>query len=88
MSGISKLARKMKLSEEETVARIRARLDDPEAMQALSGVFQIDTEDDAEVQLFRDLLTMKLSGDEDGFREKAAELNLIGRMQKLGLLPS
>jgi len=88
MAGIAKLAKKMGLSEAEAAAQIRARLEDPEALAALGGVFQVDMEDEDEVTLLKELLTLKLSGEEDAFREKAAELDLIGRMQKIGLLPS
>jgi hypothetical protein len=87
MAGLSRLARKMKISEDEAAARIQAKLDDPDTLAAMGDVFQIDMEDEAEVALFRELLAVKLTGDDDAFREKAIELDLIGRMQKLGLLP-
>jgi hypothetical protein len=87
MAGISKLAKKMGLSEAEATAQIRARLDEPETLQALGEVFQINMEDEDELTLLLDLITSKITGEDEVFQEKAAELNLIGRMQKMGLLP-
>lgn len=88
MAGLSRLAKKMKLSEQEVAAQLQAKLDDPSALASLGGVFQVDMEDEEEVALLKELLTAKLSGDDDAFREKALEMNLLGRMQKMGLLPS
>lgn len=87
MAGLSRLAKKMKLSEQEVAAQIQAKLDDPSALASLGGVFQINMEDEAEVAMFKELLSAKLSGDDELFQEKALEMDLISRMQEMGLLP-
>lgn len=86
MAGISKIAKKMGLSEADAAEQIRSRLQDPETLRSLGEAFQLDMDNEEEVNLFLELIAVKIAGDEEAFQEKAVELNLIGRMQKMGLL--